>query len=179
MQNSHRAWKVCYLSQGNSSCRKKEKFTLPDIENMLFFLGNQFLQGKEKSTLLTKLKPFVDTCTSTSSKDTHKKGRMTATISMTDITTRTVNMVTTHILMSVHPQDSFSKKLDQLRKSTMQGNQLTRLSHYTNTEFPCDKKSLPTDLHELWNDRGTLSIKSRMNITLSIIRMITNQCLMS
>ena len=60
----------------------------------------------------TKLKPFIDTCTSTSSKDTHKKGRMTATIGMTDITPRTVNMVTTHILMSVHSQDSFSKKSD-------------------------------------------------------------------
>ena len=84
----------------------------PDIENMPSFIGNQFLQGKEKSTLGTKLKPFVDTCTSTSSKDTHKKGRMTATIGMTDITPKTVNMVTTHILMSVHPKDSFSKKLD-------------------------------------------------------------------
>ena len=42
----------------------------------------------------------------------YKKGRMTATISMTDITPRTVNMVTTHILMSIHPQDSFSKKYD-------------------------------------------------------------------
>ena len=60
------------------------------------FPGKQFLQGKEKSTLVTKLKPFMDTCTSTSSKDTHKKGRMTAMISMTDITPRTVNMVTTH-----------------------------------------------------------------------------------
>ena len=39
----------------------------------------------------------------------------------------------------------------------MQGNQLTRLSYYTNTGFLCDKKNLPTDLHELWNDRGTLS----------------------
>ena len=44
-----------------------------------------------------------------------------------------VNMITTHILMSVHPQDTFSKKLDQLRKSTVQDNQLTRLSHYINT----------------------------------------------
>ena len=82
------------------------------MESISFSLGNQFLQGKEKSTLGTKLKPSIDACTSTSSKDTHKKGRMTAMISMTDITTRTVNMVTTHILMSVHPQDSFSKKLD-------------------------------------------------------------------
>ena len=27
-----------------------------------------------------------------------------------------VNMITTHILMSVHPQDTFSKKLDRLRR---------------------------------------------------------------
>ena len=59
-----------------------------------------------------------------------------------------VNMITTHILMSVQPQDSFSNKLDQLRKSTVQDNQLTRFSHYINTGFPCDKKNLPTDLHE-------------------------------
>ena len=88
---------------GKQFLQGKEKFTLPDIENMPFFLGNQFLQGKEKSILRTKLKPFVDTCTSTlgtdqqpfadtdqkpstSSKDTHKKGRMTATIGMTGIT---------------------------------------------------------------------------------------------
>ena len=167
----------------------------PSMESMQFFLGNQFLQGKEKSTLGTKLKPFVDTGTftlgtdqqplvdtdqalSTSSKDTHKKGRMTATIGMTGITPRTANMSTTHILMSSQPQDSFSNKLDQLRKSTVQGNQLTRLSHYINTGFPCEKKSLPTDLHELWNHRETLSIKSRMNITLNTIHMITTQCLM-
>ena len=84
----------------------------PSMESMPFFPGKQFLQGKEKFTLGTKLKSFMDTCTSTSSKDTHKKGRMTATIGMTDITPRTVNMVTTCILMNVHPQDSFSKKLD-------------------------------------------------------------------
>ena len=157
----------------------KEKFTLPDTENMSFSLGNQFLQGKEKSTLGTKLKPFMDTCTSTSSKDTHKKGRMTATIGITamiNITLKTVNMITTYILMSVHPQDSFSKKLDQLRMSTVQGNQFTRLSHYTNTGFLCDKKSLPTDLHRLWNHRETLSIQSRitviMNMTMNTIHMI-------
>ena len=57
-----------------------------------------------------------------------------------------VNMITTHILMSVHPQDTFSKKLDRLRKSTVQDNQLTRLSHYINTGFPCDKKNLLTEL---------------------------------
>ena len=42
----------------------------------------------------------------------------------------------------------------------MQDNQLTRLSHYINTGFLCDKKNLPTDLHEFWNHREALSIKS-------------------
>ena len=92
---------------------------------------------------------------------------MTAMIGMTAMngitliaTLRTVNMITTHILMSVQPQDSFSSKLDQLRKSTTQDNQLTRLSHYINIEFPCDKKNLPTNLHEFWNHREALSIES-------------------
>ena len=71
-----------------------------------------------------------------------------------------VNMITTHILMSVESQDSFSNKLDQLRKSTAQDNQLTRLSHYINTGFLCDKKNLPTDLHEFWPHRETLSVES-------------------
>ena len=67
-----------------------------------------------------------------------------------------VNMITTDILTSVHPKGTFSKKLDQLRKSTAQDNQLTRLSHYINTGFPCDKKNLLTDLQEFWNYRDTL-----------------------
>ena len=71
-----------------------------------------------------------------------------------------VNMITTCILMSVQPQDSFSNKLDQLRKSTAQDNQLTRLSHYINRGFPCDKKNLLTELHEFWNHREALSIES-------------------
>ena len=53
-----------------------------------------------------------------------------------------VNMITTCILMSVESQSSFSNKLYQLRKSIAQDNQLTRLSHYINTGFPCDKKNL-------------------------------------
>ena len=163
----------------------------PSMESMQFSLGNQFLQGKEKSTLGTKLKPFMDTCTvtldtdqkpSTSSKDTHKKGRMTATIGMTamiGITLRTVNMITTHILMRVHPQDSFSKKLDRLGKNTAQDNQLTRLSRYINTGSPCDKKSLPTDLHKLWNHRETLSIESRITVMMDIIMSTIHMILMS
>ena len=72
----------------------------------------------------------------------------------------TVNMITTCILMSVESQNSFTNKLDQLRKSTAQDNQLTRLSHYINTGFPCDKKNLLTDLHEFWPHRETLSVES-------------------
>ena len=71
-----------------------------------------------------------------------------------------VNMITIWILMSVESQSSFSNKLDQLRKSTVQDNQLTRLRCYINTGFPCDKKNLPTDLHEFWPHRETLSVES-------------------
>ena len=45
-------------------------------------------------------------------------------------------------------------------KSTAQDNQLTRLSHYINTGFPCDKKNLLRDLQEFWNHREALSIES-------------------
>ena len=71
-----------------------------------------------------------------------------------------VNMITTQILMSVESQSCFSNKLHRLKKSTVQDNQLTRLSHYINTGFPCDKKNLLTDLHEFWNHREVLSIES-------------------
>ena len=71
-----------------------------------------------------------------------------------------VNLITAHILLSAHPQDTFSRKLDQLRKSTAQDNQLTRLSCCINTGFPCEKKNLPTDLQEYWNYRDTLSIEN-------------------
>ena len=71
-----------------------------------------------------------------------------------------VNLITVHILLSAHPQDTSSRKLDRLRKSTAQDNQLTRLSHYINTGFPCEKKNLLTDLQEYWNYRNTLSIEN-------------------
>ena len=195
---------------------------LLSMESMQIFLGNQFLQGKEKSTLGTKLKPFVDTGTftlgminflnrhsalsaltyqenfhrlnmeisnmkelpylnvngeTTLQMDASKKGPGASLIQkgedipVTDtfsrvtpmnpeddiqLPIRKANMITTHILacistcipMSVQPQDSLSNKLDQLRKSTAQGNQLTRLSRYTSTRFTCDKKDLSIDLHE-------------------------------
>ena len=71
-----------------------------------------------------------------------------------------VSLITAHILLSTHPQDTFSRKLDQLRKSTAQDNQLTRLSLYINTRFPCEKKNLLTDLQEYWNYRDALSIEN-------------------
>ena len=61
-----------------------------------------------------------------------------------------VNMITTWILMSVESQGSFSNKLDQLRWSKAQDEQLTRLKGYISARFPCDKKNLLTDLHEFW-----------------------------
>ena len=53
-----------------------------------------------------------------------------------------VNLITADILLSAHPQDTFSRKLDRLRKSTAQDNQLTRLSLYINTGFPCEKRRI-------------------------------------
>ena len=98
------------------------------------------------------------------------------------ITTRNPTRNSTHILMSVQPQDSLSNKLDRLRKSTVQGNQLTRLSCYTSTDFQCDKKSPPTDLHKCWNHKETLSILSmdyRTFIIMNTTCMTTIQHLMS
>ena len=62
--------------------------------------------------------------------------------------------------MSTDCQDSFSTKLERLRKSTSQDEQLTRLKRYINTGFPCDKKNLLTDLHEFWPHKEMLSIES-------------------
>ena len=83
------------------------------------------------------------------------------------------------LTINVHSQDSHSSKSDQLKKSKVQGNWLTRLSHYINTGFPCDQKSLPRDLHKYWNDRETLSINLKMDTNMSTNRMITIQQLMS
>ena len=73
-----------------------------------------------------------------------------------------VNMITTQILMSVESQDSFSNKLEQLRKSKMQDEQLTGLKGYISTGFPCGKKNLLRDLHEFWPHKKMLSIESRL-----------------
>ena len=107
-----------------------------------------------------------------------RKANMISTCNPTCNSTRT--------LMSVQPQDSLSNKLDQLRKNKVQGNRLTRFSHYINTDFQCDKKNLPKDLHKCWNYRETLStplIVSRtfimLNTNMNTNCMITIQYLMS
>ena len=85
------------------------------------------------------------------------------------ITTCILTHISTCILMSVQLQDSLSNKLDQLKKSTAQGNQLTRLNRYTNTESQCDEKSLSTDLHKCWNHREALPTKSRNTICMILM----------
>ena len=80
---------------------------------------------------------------------------------------------------NVHSQDSHSSKTDRLKKSKVQGNQLTRLSHHINTGFPCDQKSLPRDLHKYWNDKETLSINLKMDTNMNTNCMTTIQHLMS
>ena len=138
-------------------------------------IRNQFLQGKEKSTLGTNLKPLVDTCTLTLTftlgsnqkpfdqkpftnsckkhnidlpfKDTHKKGGITTTLTMTP---KTVNMVTTRILMSVESQDSISSKPAQLGESTLQEKQITRPEGNINIDQLYDRENLLTDLPVSW-----------------------------
>ena len=71
-----------------------------------------------------------------------------------------VNIITTLILMNTNCQGSFSNKLQHLRESTSQDEQLTRLKGYINTGFLCQKKNLLTDLHEFLLHKKMLSIKS-------------------
>ena len=73
-----------------------------------------------------------------------------------------VNVITTQVLMNTDCQGSFSNKLQCLRESTVQDEQLTGLKGYINTGFPCDKKNLLTDLYEFWPHREMLSIKSSL-----------------
>ena len=62
--------------------------------------------------------------------------------------------------MSTNCQGSFSNKLQHLRESTSQDEQLKRLKGYINTGFLYEKKNLPTDLHEFLPHKEMLSIKS-------------------
>ena len=74
-----------------------------------------------------------------------------------------VNMITAQVLMSTDTQGNFSNKLQHLRKSTSQDQQLTRFKGNINTGFPCDKKKMPTDLHEFWPHKEMLSIHYLQN----------------
>ena len=77
-----------------------------------------------------------------------------------------VNLITAHILLSTHPQDTFSRKLDRLRKSTVQDNhsqdsaiistqaslvkrricqQIFKNIGTTGTHYPLKMVSLPVD----------------------------------
>ena len=69
-------------------------------------------------------------------------------------------MITTLVLMSTNFQGSLSNKLQCLRESTSQDEQLSRLKGYINTGFPHYKKNLLTDLHEFWPHKEMLSIES-------------------
>ena len=87
-----------------------------------------------------------------------------------------VNLITAHILMIAPSQDTFSRKLDRLRKSTAQDNQLTRLSRYINTGFPCEKKNLPIDLQDYSNYQDTLSIKLNTTGMTTIQHLMSEHC---
>ena len=73
-----------------------------------------------------------------------------------------VNMITTQILMSVESQDSFSNKLDQQRKSTVQDEHLTRLKGYISTGFPCD--NIINQLYIVVNLFIKVQNKNKLNI---------------
>ena len=54
-----------------------------------------------------------------------------------------------------------------------------KISHHFNTDFTCDKKNLPRDLHKYCNDRETLSINLKMDTNMNTNCMTTIQQLMS
>ena len=208
----------------------------PGMESTPFFLGNQFLQGKEESmdkgtftlgNIILNRYPALSTLTHQATEpgrvqqnfqqlemessdmealpcfnsnaeanpqmEISRKGPGADSIQNGKGTTVTSSRVTPMDLVddiqsptrkststiNVHSQDSHSSKTDRLKKSKVQGNRLTTLSHYINTGFPCDKKNLPRDLHKYWNDRETLSINLKMNTKLNTTRMTTIQHLMS
>ena len=148
-----------------------------------------FQQLKMESSNMEALPCFNFNAEATAQMETSKKGPRADSIQNGKDTTVTSSRVTPMdpvddiqpptrkciSTMNVHSQDSHSSKTDRLKKSKVQGNRLTRLSHYINTGFPCDKKNLPRDLHKYWNDRETLSINLKMNTKLNTTRMTTIQ----
>ena len=74
---------------------------------------------------------------------------------------------------NVHSQDSHSNKPDRLKKSKVQSNRLTRFNHHFNTDFTCNQKSLPRDLHNYWNNKETLFTNLKMDTNMDTNHMTT------
>ena len=149
-----------------------------------------FQQLKMKSSNMEALPGFNSNAEATPQMETSRKGPGADSIQNGKDTTVTSSQVTPMdpiqsptrkctSTINVHSQDSHSSKTDRLKKSKVQGNRLTRLSHHINTGSPCDKKNLPRDLHKFWNDRETLSINLKMDTNMNTNRMTTIQHLMS
>ena len=71
-----------------------------------------------------------------------------------------VNMITAYVLMCAESPKIFFNSLDRIRKSTLQDDQLNRLSRYIAEGFPSDKSNLPEDLQQFLDYRDLLSIES-------------------
>ena len=152
-----------------------------------------FQQLKMESSSMEALPCFNSNAEATPQMETSRKGPGADSIQNGKDTTVTSSQVTPMdpvdgiqpptrkctSTINVHSQDSHSSQTDRLKKSKVQGNQLTRLSHHINTGSPCDKKNLPRDLHKYWNDRETLSINLKIDTNMNTNRMTTIQHLMS
>ena len=77
-------------------------------------------------------------------------------------TLSTICMITTQYLMSEHSSDSISNRSARPEKNTSQKKHITRLIDHNNTDQLCDRKSLPTDLPEIWSYKEFLHNRSRL-----------------
>ena len=71
-----------------------------------------------------------------------------------------VNLITAHILLCAHPQDTFFQKVRSTQEEYSTGQSTHKTQPLHQHSFPCEKKNLLTDLQEYWNYRDTLSIKN-------------------
>ena len=173
---------VCYVSRALTKTEQNyqnlEREALGTIWGMEKF--HYFLYGKE-FTLETDQKPLPFSVIYKRGKDIPVADALSRVTPMDPednikLPIIAVNLITAHILRIAPSQDTFSRKLDQLRKSTAQDNQLTRLSHYINTGFPCEKKNLPIDLQDYWNYWDTLSIKLNTTGMTTIQHLMSEHC---
>ena len=170
---------------GKQFLQGKEEFTLPDMEKMPALLGNQFLQGNEKDmdtgtfasgSIILNRYPMLSTLTHTRRVPQNfqqlkmESSNMVALPCFNYNAEATIHMETPK---NVHSQDSHSNKSDQLKKSKVQSNQLTRFSHHFNTDFTCDQKSLPRDRHNYWNNKETLSTNLKIDTNMDTNHMTT------